>query len=231
MADLPTRVDPVEGHRLWAAGYDSSLNPLLALERRVLQPHLDNLTGKMVLDVGCGTGRWMVHAQANGATVAGLDFTAEMLAQAAAKPGLEGRLVRADAQFLPVADGAADLTLSSFCLAYVSEPQSIFAELRRVTRPGGRIIVSDIHPAAAAAGWKRTFRSGGQLFEMRLDLPQNRDPLAAGVRSGLTLWRVLEPRFGEAERSFFEQAGREEAYEGATQVPAILVTMWDRAES
>jgi len=228
MASSPTCIDPFEGHRLWAENYDTDHNPLLALERRILQPHLDKLQGQFVVDVGCGTGRWLTFALESGAKVAGLDLTPQMLAQAAAKPGLQGRLARADAQSLPLAGEAADITLCSFCVSYVRDLSSVFAELTRITRPEGRLIVSDIHPAALAAGWKRTFRNAGRLYEMKLDPPRSKDPLRAGLEAGLTLWRVFEPRFGEPERPLFERAGKAETYEAVTVVPALLITLWDR---
>ncbi len=228
MAISPTCIDPVRGHRLWAASYDCAHNPLLALERRALQPQLDRLGGKFVADIGCGTGRWLTFLSASGARVAGLDLTAEMLAQAA-KRGLDGRLAQADAQSLPVAADAADVTLCSFCLSNAGDPGSIFAELARVTRPSGRVIVSDLHPAAIAAGWQRTFRSAGQLYEMELDPAHHADPLRLGAHAGLKLWRILEPRFGEAERPLFEQAGKAADFEAVSRIPALLITLWDRS--
>jgi SAM-dependent methyltransferase len=228
MATLPTPIDPLRGHRLWAASYDSDVNPLLALERRVLQPHLDRLSSKRFVDIGCGSGRWPLLAHEAGAKVAGLDLTREMLAQAAAKPHLKGKLVCADAQTLPFADATADIVLCSFCVSYIQDLAAIYAGLARITKPGGRIIVSDIHPAAARAGWKRTFRNSGQLYEMKLDASHKRNPLREGFDAGLTLWRVLEPNFGEAELPLFEKAGKAEAYKTAATVPALLVTLWDR---
>jgi ubiquinone/menaquinone biosynthesis C-methylase UbiE len=227
MASSPTCIDPGEGHRLWAQNYDTAHNPLLALERRVLQPHLDKLRGKFVVDVGCGTGRWLSFASESGATVAGLDLTPEMLARAAAKPGLQGNLACADAQSLPLAGETADVTLCSFCISYVRDLSVVFAELARVTRPKGRVIVSDIHPIAIAGGWKRTFRSAGRLYEMKLDA-HPKGPLRAGLEAGLTLWRVFEPRFAEPERPLFEKAGKADTYEAITHMPALLITLWDR---
>jgi malonyl-CoA O-methyltransferase len=229
MANTPILVDPVEGHRLWAPGYDSDLNPLLSLERRILHPHLGKLRGKFVLDVGCGTGRWLTFASESGAHVAGLDLTREMLVQAAVKRGLEGRLVRADAQRLPFVPAAADLTLCTFCASYAGDLPAMFAELARITRPRGRIIVSDLHPAAIAAGWKRTFRNAGQLYEMKLASPAAKDAIRIGLQSGLTLWRVFEPHLGEPERALFAKAGKSESYETAAALPALLITLWERA--
>jgi malonyl-CoA O-methyltransferase len=228
MAGFLSCIDPVQGHRLWAESYDSDDNPLLALERRVLQPHLDRLQGKDVADVGCGTGRWLAPAYGAGARVAGFDLTREMLLQAAAKPGLRGRLAQADAQSLPVSPAVADITLCSFCVSYVHNLSGVFAELARITRPQGRVIVSDIHPVAMAAGWKRTFRSAGRVYEMRRQGDRPHDVFRAGLRAGLTLWRVLEPRLGEAERPLFEKAGKAAVYETVSSVPALLITLWDR---
>jgi malonyl-CoA O-methyltransferase len=230
MASFPSCIDPVEGHRLWAESYDSDLNPLLALERRVLQPHLDRLEGKFVVDVGCGTGRWLSVVSAAGATFAGLDLTPQMLERAAAKPGLQGRLARADAERLPFGAAVADITLCSFCISYVRDLPAVFAELGRITRVQGRVIVSDIHPAAIAAGWKRTFRGAGRTYEMRIEPRPSKDTLRAGVQAGLTLWRVLEPRFGEAELELFERAGKADTFEAVSRVPALLITLWDHAD-
>lgn len=230
MASTPTPVDPIEGHRLWAETYDADVNPLLALERRVLQPHLDRLAAKRFVDIGCGTGRWLLLAREAGAEVIGLDLTRAMLAQAAAKPKLKGKLVCADAQSLPFAEATADVVLCSFCISYLEDPAAMFGGLARITKPGGRIIVSDIHPAAAKAGWKRTFRAAGQLYEMKLGERHKKTPLRQGLDAGLTLWRVLEPSFGKAELPLFEKAGKSGMFEALAAMPALLVTLWDRRE-
>ena len=114
------RVTPIEGHRIWAAGYDRGPSPLLALETRVVLERLPALPGFRFLDVACGTGRWMRLAQQRGAQVSGVDLCPEMLREAARKPGLAGRLSIGDASRLPVVGGASDFTLCSFALGYVA---------------------------------------------------------------------------------------------------------------
>jgi malonyl-CoA O-methyltransferase len=230
MASPSTPIHPIQGHQLWAESYDADLNPLLALEQRVLQPHLDKLSGKRFVDVGCGTGRWLSFAHVAEADVVGFDLTREMLARAAVKRGLHGRLACADAQHLPIVDAAADVTLCSFCVSYVEDMPALLAGLARIAKPGGRIIISDIHPGAASAGWKRTFRSAGKLYEMKLAARATGNPFRAGIDAGLTLWRVLEPRFGEAERPLFEKAGKGDSFETVAAIPALLVSLWDRGD-
>ena len=57
--DAPRWVSPHEGHVLWAPSYEETPNALLALEERTLDPLLPDLRGKSVLDLACGTGRWL----------------------------------------------------------------------------------------------------------------------------------------------------------------------------
>src|SRR5262249_59888507 len=80
-----TLVSASEAYRLWAATLDAEGNALVALETRYLTPMLGGLHGKRFLDVACGTGRWLLHAHAQGAIVAGVDFCREMLLQAGTK--------------------------------------------------------------------------------------------------------------------------------------------------
>src|SRR5579884_2692276 len=92
---LPKLVSASEGYGLWAASYDDGRSPLLALEQRCLEPLLPAIGGQEILDVGCGTGRWLERLlQLGGTRVFGADFSGEMLRYAAHKPQLANRLVR-----------------------------------------------------------------------------------------------------------------------------------------
>ena len=79
-------------------------------------------------------------------------FLPEMLLEASRKPGLAGHLGVADACHIPIADGAADLTLCSFALGYLASPHQAIAEMARISRKGGRVVVTDLHPRALSRG-------------------------------------------------------------------------------
>jgi ubiquinone/menaquinone biosynthesis C-methylase UbiE len=222
------RVTAIEGHRNWASSYDAGPNPLLALETRVLQERLSPLHPRRFLDVACGTGRWMMWARQRGAQVFGIDACPEMLLQAWRKPGLAGRLTLADACHIPLASGAADLTLCSFALSYVSSARAAIAEMARVTRKGARVVITDLHPEALAAGWTRSFRANGQVYEMDHHHHQMAAWESAAESAGLVLeWR-LEAGFAEPERAIFHRAGKASSFEEVSRIHAVLGMCWSK---
>src|SRR5262249_25490736 len=150
---------PLDAYRLWSETWETDPGAIVALESRWLAPWLEGLAGRRFVDVSCGAGRWSAHAKAQKAIVFGVDLCAEMLRLAQRKDGLAGRLAVADTRWLPLADGCADLVLCALSLGHISPIEAALAELARIVRPGGRVIVTDFHPGALAHGWKRTFRS------------------------------------------------------------------------
>jgi SAM-dependent methyltransferase len=219
-------VSPLEGHRKWAASYDTGPNPLLALETRLLLELLTPLEASRVLDIACGTGRWMLWAQQQGAGVLGIDFCAEMVLEASRKPGLAGRLSLADACHVPVADGAVDLAICSFALGYLASPRPAIAEMARVSRKGGRVVVTDLHPCALAAGWTRSFRSNGQVVEIDHHRHLIESWEDAAQSAGLTLdWR-LDASFAEPEREIIRAAGKDSLFPELSHLPALLGMSW-----
>src|SRR5665213_4070886 len=135
-------VSAVDGHCLWAPVYDSAPNPLLAVERRTVIRLLSTTVPARVVDVACGTGRWMLHFNQAGAKVLGVDACPEMLAQAGKHHALRGRLILGDAQDLALANEVADLIVCSFASAYIRDVSRLMGELARIAVPGGRVIVS-----------------------------------------------------------------------------------------
>jgi SAM-dependent methyltransferase len=98
--------------------------------------------GETVADVGCGNGAYLAELARRGHTgpVLGLDLSAGMLGAAGRRvPG--ARLAVADAVALPVRDDATDLTLAMHMLYHVPEPSAAVRELRRITHPGGQVLV------------------------------------------------------------------------------------------
>ncbi len=218
-------VESIEGHRLWAPSYDATPNPVLALETRLLAERLAPLQNRVFVDVAAGTGRWMSYAAAKRARVIGFDLCREMLLMAAVKPSLAGRIAVADAGWLPLPDGVADLALCSFALAYFP---SLVTAIRELARIASMVIVSDLHPQAVARGWTRSFRANGHVYEIRHRAYSEAQLQDAAHRAGLALaWRI-ESTFDEPERTIFRAAGKESLFAEARQIPAVLISAWRR---
>jgi ubiquinone/menaquinone biosynthesis C-methylase UbiE len=96
-----------------------------------------------VLDVGCGTGFATEGLLGRVETVHGLDQSVHQMEKAFEKFGRHGRVrfCRGDAERLPFADDAFDVVWSSGSIEYWPNPVDALEELRRVTRPGGQVLV------------------------------------------------------------------------------------------
>lgn len=199
-ADI-TEIDTREGYDRWAEGYDRYDNPLIALEQPVVRAQLGEVAGLDVLDVGCGTGRhalWMAEA---GARVTGIDFSSGMLAQLRAKQSDALTVVEHDfTQGLPLADASVDLVTCCLVLEHVPRLDAVLAEMARVCRPGGRIVVSDFHPEMLRRGYHARFREApdGPKFQMQGEAHTVSDYVMATVRSGLQLEHASEHVMTEA---------------------------------
>lgn len=98
--------------------------------------------GETVLDVGCGTGRWLAALRLRGHTgrLLGVDLSPGMAATAATRAGVP--TVVADAVALPLPDAAVDVALAVHMLYHAPDLPAAVAELRRVVRPGGVVLAT-----------------------------------------------------------------------------------------
>lgn len=103
---------------------------------------IDPRPGERVLDLAAGTGASSAAIARTGAEVVALDFSAGMIAEGRRRhPELE--FVEGDAGSLPFADSGFDAVTISFGLRNMERPQAALAEMLRVLRPGGRIVVCE----------------------------------------------------------------------------------------
>ncbi len=219
-----TVLESEAAYRLWAPSYDSAPNPLVALEQRILSERIRFTPSMRVLDLATGTGRWLEIALAHGADAYGVDLSCEMLQQARPK-GLYGRLIQASLYALPFPDDFADLAICSFALSYVNAPETALREMARTSRG---IVISDLHPAAAAAGWARSFRANGEKYEIA---SHQHSPTAlerCAEPAGLKRAWGMEAKFGEPERRIFNRSGKAASFDAMKHIPAILISCWTR---
>nr|WP_218859892.1 demethylmenaquinone methyltransferase [Petropleomorpha daqingensis] len=108
--------------------------------RRATREALDPRPGQVILDVAAGTAVSTVELAGTGATAIALDFSQGMLRAGASRPVPK---VAGDAMRLPLADESVDGVVISFGLRNVADPDAALREFRRVTRPGGTLVVCE----------------------------------------------------------------------------------------
>jgi SAM-dependent methyltransferase len=111
---------------------------------------LGDVAGQRVIEIGCGAGqcgRWLV---AHGAHAIGIDLSRGQLLQSKRLDRTSGTVlptVQADAQRLPLADGAFDIAFSAGgAIAFVADATAFLREVGRVLRPGGLFVLATTHP-------------------------------------------------------------------------------------
>ncbi|RCS31704.1 class I SAM-dependent methyltransferase [Rhodanobacter denitrificans] len=228
----PPTLEPRAAYALWAPSYPAHAhNPVMQAEERAMLGLMPAaLRGLAVLDVGCGSGRYMLHALRRGAArVTGVDLSPQMLERA----GAELAALHADAQValvqgslaaLPLPDAQADLTVCGLVVGHLDDLGQSLAELRRVTRPGGTLLCSDVHPVGNALGWRRDFKSGGRRYAVRHTLHLYSHWHRACSALGLQIERVLEPMLDPADVPAGAHFDRM-----ALEVPVALVFQLRRA--
>lgn len=126
-------------NRVMSAGID------VLWRRKAMKPLLAGLgETARVLDLGAGTldGALEVQRHRPRATVVAADFAREMLKVGRRKPGADRIAVcAADGHRLPYASGAFDAAFTAFCVRNLADLPAALAELRRVIRPGGTLVV------------------------------------------------------------------------------------------
>jgi reactive intermediate/imine deaminase len=191
-----------EGYDLWSEIYDQEENPLVELEERHRGRLFGDVEGRAVADIGCGTGRHALWLARAGARVTAVDYSEGMLARAQVKPGAESiTFVRHDlTQPFPLPAASFDRVVSGLVVDHIPDPTAFFAQLGRLCRPGGRAIISVMHPAMMLRGVQARFpdpRTGVKTYPASIG-HQMGDYVMAASRSGLSLAEFSEHPVDEA---------------------------------
>lgn len=191
------------------------------LNRPALLSILPELNGLDILDAGCGTGWFTDYFVKQGATVTGLDVSAEMVERTKTRVSTANIIQVNLAEPLPLADKTFDLVLSSLTLQYLESWTLTFTEFNRVLKPNGLFVFSVHHPFEEFKRSGENYftteerkRKGGQV-SFRRPLSSMSETLH---QTGFVIERVLEP---QPEPAYAE--ADPEGYAGLLKFPGLLV--------
>src|SRR3954454_18193349 len=186
-------ISTTEGYADWAPFYDEPGNQLVDLEQPIAREIIGGRPAGVALDAACGTGRHASYLASRGHTVIGVDTSPEMLESAREKVP-EGEFHVGDLHALPLRDDRVDLVVCALALMHVPRLEPVLAELVRVLRPGGSLVLSDRRALVGETGIPVVMEGAdGNPGYMPTRSPRTSEYLAAALRLGLRVRRCGEP--------------------------------------
>ncbi|MEU9320983.1 class I SAM-dependent methyltransferase [Streptomyces sp. NPDC048295] len=221
-----SELDAAAGYASWSAVYDSLPSSYIEVEEPVVRTILDGIAPGVALDAACGTGRQTRALTAYGHRVIGVDQSPQMIAKAREHaPDAEFRAGHLER--LPLDDDSVDLAVCTLAMTHLPDLAPGMKELARVVRPGGRIIVSDLHPFVIALQGQCLFAHGSEelaFVRNHVHLPSHY--LEAFGRAGLRVRGCHEPLFnGRLAPGGYEEFIADAARAAWEGLPIVVV--WD----
>ena len=189
---------------------------------------LGEVRGRRVLDAACGPGLYVEELLDRGAEVVGFDASTTMVELARKRLGERAQIDQAElGAVLPYPTENFDLVVCALAIHYADDRHAAFAELHRVLRVGGSLVLSTTHPTV---DW---LRKGGSYFDVVLESDEWgvgggtqvqywREPLSAlcgaATDAGFLIERIVEPRPAESMREPYP-----DQYRKLNQRPDFLV--------
>jgi SAM-dependent methyltransferase len=189
------RVSSVLAYQQQAAGYDAEAGGgLFAADEPAVAGYLSGRVPGVALDAACGTGRFAGFLSRRGHRVIGVDSSPDMLAYARRRvPDGEFRVGELDR--LPLPSDSVDVIVCALALVHVPRLEPVLAEFARVLRPGGDLVISDVHHELVTRGSVITARgpAGEPCVAATYRHPLG-DYLRPALSLGLQVRRCEEPR-------------------------------------
>ena len=216
---------PETAYNLWAKNYDDQPdNLMLALDEEVFSVLLNQLEpkNKIVIDIGCGTGRhWKKIIETQPKKITGFDVSEKMLAMLQQKFPHAETYHLVDDTLKTVADNSCDIIISTLTIAHIKNAEQALKEWVRVLKPDGDIIITDYHPAALAKGGDRTFKYQNKIVAIINHVhPVNRI-LDIGNRLNLKVLQLIEKNIDDSVKHYYEKNNALAVFEKWKNTPII----------
>jgi SAM-dependent methyltransferase len=237
----PAHQSPANDYDAHAEAYTAKNETGIAnayYERPAILALAGDVSGRRILDAGCGSGPLFAALRDRGAVMTGIDKSTGMLEQARNRLGDDADLQVAElGSPLPFPDSAFDDVVASLVLHYLEDWEPALTELRRVLRPGGRLIMSVDHPFAihgieyvagrktdyfATYNWTEEWTMGGDNVRMTFWNRPLHAMTDAFTAAGFRISVISEPHPVPAARDLFP-----DEFRALTTSPSFLFFVLD----
>lgn len=209
--------DPVSAYNLLAPVYDHQKeNLLMALDEALLQEFLKSLDldGKIVLDLGCGTGRhWEKFNKHSVKKIIGADSSIKMLEILKTKYPDAETCLSAGSKIKQLQDSSLDVLISTLTIGYIKHIESAFEEWDRLLKENGEVLIIDYHPALLQKGGTRSFEFKNKIIDIK-NYIHTIDKLRVFAKK--QNWReiqFIEKKIDESLEPYYAQRHAQKAFE------------------
>ena len=217
-------LSPEPAYDEWAEHYDEE-DPSTMLDQPFLLSVIQPFEGCRILDLGCGTGRYL-RLVGQGSYAVGVDLSRGMIARARRQTSaaIAAGWVQASVECLPFQKRSFDRVMSGLVLDHVQDLRLFFDGIAGTLKPGGRAIVTAVHPdMQRLTGPTVRFTAAGREFHTQGTIHEVRDILAAVAQSNLSVEQLREPPVDQ------QLVARRETWKNRLGCPALLLLVLTHA--
>lgn len=181
----------------WSAQYDTDRNLTRDLDARVLRQSTRlALSGRRVLEIGCGTGKNTEYLAQHARDLVAMDFSTGMLALAKQRvPHPHVRFVQHDVREpWPIDNNSIDVVIGNLVLEHIEQLAPVYAEAARVLQDGGQLFLCELHPFRQWRGGQAHFteQSSGETVQISAFVHSVSDFINAAINEQFTLTELGE---------------------------------------
>jgi len=222
---------------MWSSQYDAQPgNLMLDLDEILFSQILNNISigDKIIVDIGCGTGRHWEKLYANQpAKVIGYDVSEGMLNILKKKfPTAETHHLTSN-HLEGLEKESCDIIVSTLALAHIEDIEEAFKEWTHVLKPGGQILITDYHPDALSKGGNRTFVHNGKLVAIKNNVHPLDKIKSISAKLNLKIDELIEKKIDESVKHYYEKQDALKTFEkfnGTAIIYGALMTKTDVAK-
>ena len=185
-----------DGYNHWSSFYDDYINPTVAADELNFPAYWKHLTGQIILEIGCGTGRHTKKLLSQKNQVTGIDLSSGMLDIARQKlHDLPAKLIEADfLTYLGFKPNSFDSVISALVIEHIQDLRKFFEKVGLILKPGGELYLSELHPTRGAQGSLAHFKdlSSEDNFYLESFVHADKTIQSAAAMGGLQLIKSRE---------------------------------------